>query len=68
MLSAPPSTITPEVWLSGTSPQLLRLLDGEDGPELSKVASYVIGFGILGRKDLGAPGKLEVLLFSYSDI
>jgi hypothetical protein len=57
LLSIPPSSVTPEVWFSGVSPQLLRLLDGEEGPDLTRVAAYVIGFGVLGRKDLGAPGK-----------
>lgn len=56
LLSNPPSSVTPETWLSDVSPQLLALLDGEDGTDLTKVAAYVIGFGILGRKDLGAPG------------
>lgn len=56
MLSVPPKRVKPEVWFSGVAPQLLKLLDGNDGPELTKVASYVIGFGILGRKEFGAPG------------
>ncbi|KAH8907326.1 hypothetical protein BR93DRAFT_951497 [Coniochaeta sp. PMI_546] len=57
MLSVPPKRVKPEVWFSGVAPQLLKLLDGNDGPELTKVASYVIGFGILGRKEFGAPGS-----------
>ncbi|OIW27184.1 hypothetical protein CONLIGDRAFT_416825 [Coniochaeta ligniaria NRRL 30616] len=57
MLSVPPKRVTPEVWFSGVAPQLLKLLDGNDGPELTKVAAYVIGFGILGRKEFGAPGS-----------
>jgi hypothetical protein len=56
MLSVPPKRVTPEVWFAGVAPQLLKLLDGNEGPELTKVASYVIGFGILGRKEFGAPG------------
>lgn len=60
LLSTPPSSVTPEAWLFGVSPQLLRLLDGDDGPDLTRVAAYVIGFGILGRKDLGAPGESRV--------
>jgi hypothetical protein len=56
MLSVPPKRVTPEVWFLGVAPQLLKLLDGDDGPEMTKVASYVIGFGILGRKEFGAPG------------
>ncbi|KAB5582370.1 hypothetical protein GE09DRAFT_1074675 [Coniochaeta sp. 2T2.1] len=57
MLSVPPKWVSPEVWFAGVAPQLLKLLDGDDGPELTKVASYVIGFGILGRKEFGAPGS-----------
>jgi len=53
-----PSSVTPEVWYSGIAPQLLPLLDGTEGPELTKAASYIIGFGILGRKATGAPGML----------
>ncbi|OTB04105.1 hypothetical protein M426DRAFT_321203 [Hypoxylon sp. CI-4A] len=56
LLAAPPATVPPEQWFSGIAPQLLRLLDGEDGPDLVKAASYVIGFGVLGRKQFGAPG------------
>lgn len=56
MLSVP-QRVTPEAWFSGVAPQLLKLLDGEEGSDLTKVAAYVIGFGILGRKEFGAPGK-----------
>ena len=56
MLSVPPKRVTPEIWFAGVAPQLLKLLDGDEGPELTKVAAYVIGFGILGRREFGAPG------------
>lgn len=56
LLSVPPASVTPETWYSGISTQLLELLDGREGPELTKAASYIIGFGILGRKTSGAPG------------
>ncbi|KAK4205663.1 hypothetical protein QBC40DRAFT_260560 [Triangularia verruculosa] len=56
LLSVPPSSVTPETWYSGIAPQLLVLLDGHEGPELTRTASYIIGFGILGRKASGAPG------------
>lgn len=58
LLSAPPSSVTPETWYAAIAPQLLLLLDGGEGPELVKTASYIIGFGILGRKASGAPGTL----------
>ena len=56
LLSIPPAFVPAEKWYSGISPQLLKLLDGAEGEELMKAASYIIGFGILGRKASGAPG------------
>ncbi|KAI0911744.1 hypothetical protein F4823DRAFT_635622 [Ustulina deusta] len=56
LLSVPPASVKPDVWFSGIAPQLLALLDGNSGPDLAKAAAYVIGFGVLGRKQLGAPG------------
>jgi len=58
LLSAPPTSVTPQAWFPGIAPQLLTLLDGNDGLDLARVAAYVIGFGVLGRKQLGAPGTL----------
>ncbi|KAK3371442.1 hypothetical protein B0T24DRAFT_319848 [Lasiosphaeria ovina] len=56
LIAAPPASVTPEKWYTGISSEMLELLDGTDGPELTKVVSYIIGFGILGRKATGAPG------------
>ncbi|KAI2642148.1 hypothetical protein GGS21DRAFT_501343 [Xylaria nigripes] len=56
VLSVPPASVKPDAWFPGIAPQLLALLDGHDGPDLVKVAAYVIGFGVLGRKQFGAPG------------
>ncbi|KAK6956025.1 hypothetical protein Daesc_003672 [Daldinia eschscholtzii] len=56
LLSTPPKTVPPEQWFFGIAPQLLTLLDGKDGADLAKAAAYVIGFGVLGRKQFGAPG------------
>ncbi|KAI1214422.1 uncharacterized protein F4807DRAFT_408030 [Annulohypoxylon truncatum] len=56
LLSAPPTTVSPDQWYTGIAPQLLALLDGKEGPDLVKAAAYVIGFGVLGRKQFGAPG------------
>jgi hypothetical protein len=58
LISTPPSTVGPDKWYGAVAPQLLELLDGGEGPELMKVVSYIIGFGILGRKASGAPGTL----------
>jgi hypothetical protein len=56
LISSPPSDMSPDAWYSAIAPQLLSLLDGEGGEEMIKVASFIIGYGILGRKVLGAPG------------
>ncbi|KAK4248631.1 hypothetical protein C7999DRAFT_13419 [Corynascus novoguineensis] len=57
LLSTAPASVTPENWYAAIGPQLLALLDkGDDEPELVKAASYIIGFGILGKKSTGAPG------------
>jgi hypothetical protein len=56
LLSVPPASVKPAAWFPGIAPQLLALLDGHDGADLAKVAAYVIGFGVLGRKQFGAPG------------
>ncbi|KAF2964737.1 hypothetical protein GQX73_g8860 [Xylaria multiplex] len=56
LLSVPPASVKPDVWFSGIAPQLLVLLDGDNGPDLAKAAAYVIGFGVLGKKQYGAPG------------
>ncbi|RYP14774.1 hypothetical protein DL765_006151 [Monosporascus sp. GIB2] len=56
LLSVPPADIDPREWFTGIAPQLLTLLDGKDGIDLAKVAAYVIGFGILGRRKYGSLG------------
>lgn len=56
LLSSPPVSMSPDKWFLGIAPQLFSLLDGEGEPEMDKAAAFVIGFGILGRKQFGAPG------------
>ncbi|KND94080.1 RNA polymerase II assembly factor RTP1 [Tolypocladium ophioglossoides CBS 100239] len=56
LLSSVPSSMTPEAWFEGISGQLFSLFDGEAGPDLAKTAAQIVGFGILGKKRLGAPG------------
>ena len=56
LISSPPSDMSPDAWYSAIAPQLLSLLDGEGGEEMIKVAAFIMGYGILGRKALGAPG------------
>ncbi|KZF19463.1 hypothetical protein L228DRAFT_285874 [Xylona heveae TC161] len=55
LLSSVPKMMTAEAYFSQIAPQLLSLLDGEDGPEMSKAAGVIIGGGILGRRIYGAP-------------
>ncbi|KAF5019206.1 hypothetical protein F66182_8795 [Fusarium sp. NRRL 66182] len=56
LLSSVPASMTPQVWFEGISRELFELIDGEAGPDMAKTASQVIGYGILGSKQYGAPG------------
>jgi hypothetical protein len=60
LLSSPPTGMSADKWFSGIAPQLSSLLRGEGESEMDKAAAYVIGFGILGRKQYGAPGMYPV--------
>lgn len=60
LLSSVPPSISDKTWIDAIAPQLLHLLDGKEGSELARVAGYVISFGILGRRRLGAPGEPAV--------
>ena len=62
LLASVPAVMTPQEWFSGISGQLFRLMDGEAGPDLVKTAAQIVGFGILGKKQLGAPGKSDSTL------
>ncbi|KAK8094110.1 hypothetical protein PG997_000795 [Apiospora hydei] len=57
LLAVPPASVEAEKWFSGIAPQLLDLLDGKEDADLVKAAAYIIGYGILGRKQFGAPGS-----------
>ncbi|KAI0484118.1 hypothetical protein GGR56DRAFT_679542 [Xylariaceae sp. FL0804] len=56
LLAVPPASVAPDAWFPGIAPQLLALLDGAEGADLARAAAYVVGFGVLGRKQFGAPG------------
>ncbi|KAM4059163.1 putative protein required for cell protein [Hirsutella rhossiliensis] len=56
LLSSVPSSFTPEAWFEGIASQTFDLLDGKGGPELAKTLAQIVGFGILGKKQFGAPG------------
>ncbi|RBQ67091.1 hypothetical protein FVER14953_11422 [Fusarium verticillioides] len=49
--------MTAETWFQGISGQLFELIDGTAGPELVKTASQIVGYGVLGNKQYGAPGS-----------
>lgn len=57
LLSTVPATLSPDEWYGGIAPQLFALFDGDAGEDLAKTAAQIVGFGILGRKQMGAPGK-----------
>ncbi|KAF9877591.1 hypothetical protein CkaCkLH20_04726 [Colletotrichum karsti] len=57
ILTSPPSNALPEDWFSAVGPQLITLLDGKEGPELTTAAAQIIMFGVLGRRQFGAPGS-----------
>lgn len=56
LLSSVPASMTPQAWFEGISGQLFHLMDGQDGPDLARTAAQIVGFGILGKRQLGAPG------------
>ncbi|ENH72843.1 hypothetical protein FOC1_g10009580 [Fusarium oxysporum f. sp. cubense race 1] len=55
LLSSVPTSMTAEAWFEGISGQLFELIDGTAGPELAKTASQIVGYGVLGNKQYGAP-------------
>ncbi|KAL7934864.1 hypothetical protein V8C35DRAFT_300017 [Trichoderma chlorosporum] len=56
LLSSVPALMSAQEWFNGISGQLLALFDGEAGPDVAKTAAQIVGFGILGKKQFGAPG------------
>lgn len=58
IITTPPSGMEIQEWWDAIAPQLFALLDGQGDLDMVKVASFIIGFGILGRKEYGAPGTL----------
>ncbi|KAL1791813.1 hypothetical protein ACET3X_009564 [Alternaria dauci] len=58
LLVLPPSGISQDQWLTKIAPQLLHLLDGNEGKELSRAAGQIIAGGILSKKTTGAPGTV----------
>ncbi|PHH84905.1 hypothetical protein CDD83_1194 [Cordyceps sp. RAO-2017] len=56
LLSSIPASSTPDAWFGGISGQVFDLLDGNAGQDLAKAVAQIVGFGILGKKQFGAPG------------
>lgn len=64
LLASVPSGMNVDDWVIRLTPQLLALLDGVEGPELSTAAAQIITSGILNRKATGAPGTKGWDLFA----
>lgn len=57
LLSSVPASMNAQQWFDGISGQLFALFDGEAGRDVAKTAAQIVGFGILGKKQFGAPGN-----------
>ena len=64
LLSSVPVSLTPEMYFTQLASQLLSILDGEDGPDMTLIAAYIISGGILSKKTFGAPGSIGWRLFA----
>ncbi|KAF2639820.1 hypothetical protein P280DRAFT_50082 [Massarina eburnea CBS 473.64] len=64
LLSSIPSWMTQEEWFTKLAPQLLALLDGAEGKELSRASGQIIAGGILNKKSTGAPKTAGWELFA----
>ena len=66
LLSSIPASLTPQAWFEGIAGQLFHLMDGEDGNDLARTSAQIVGFGILGKRQWGAPGMTSLKMrFSY---
>lgn len=66
LLRIPPESLGADAWFRGIGTQLLDLLAGSEGDAMKRVASYIIGFGVLGREKYGAPGMPGWKVFAES--
>jgi hypothetical protein len=64
LLSSVPRTMAPEDYFARLAPQLLSLLDGDAGKEISRATAFVVSSGILGKRAFGAPGTIGWKLFA----
>lgn len=56
LIASPAAGVLADEWFGRIACQLFPLLDGVEGPELAKVAAYVIGSGVLSKKEHGSLG------------
>jgi hypothetical protein len=68
LLTSVPSSLPEKTYFTDIAPQLLSLLDGESGPELSSAAAAIITNGILSKRNIGAPGTIGWDLLVASEI
>ncbi len=61
LLASVPSSLTPRKYFERVIPQLLVLLDGEEGPDLSKAAGMIIASDV-GRKPAGWEVLAEMIM------
>lgn len=60
LLSSVPAGMSAQDWFNGISDQIFELMDGKAGPDVSRTAAQIVGFGILGKRQFGAPGTKPV--------
>ncbi|KAL9039407.1 MAG: hypothetical protein Q9214_004891 [Letrouitia sp. 1 TL-2023] len=63
ILTAVPSSMSADIYFTALAPQLLQLLDDSD-LDNKRVASYIIGTGILSHRKIGAPRTVGWELFA----
>lgn len=64
LLIRPPAGTSQGEWLQKIAPQLLSLVDGNEGKELTRAAGQIIASGILSKKSTGAPGTTGWTIFA----
>ncbi|KAL8954799.1 MAG: hypothetical protein Q9183_006928, partial [Haloplaca sp. 2 TL-2023] len=63
LLTSVPSEMTTEAYFSALAPQLLEMLD-DSSSDNRRIASYIIGNGILSKRAIGSPGTNGWNLFA----
>ncbi|KAL8639522.1 MAG: hypothetical protein Q9228_003450 [Teloschistes exilis] len=63
LLTSVPSHLTPDEYFTDLAPQLIDLLD-DTSTDNKRIASYIIGHGILSKRKIGSPGTAGWKLFA----